>query len=95
MHNDKEFEVKELGVFSPHPLKLPELRAGDVGFVIANVKEVADAKVGDTITSVKGAAEEPLSGFQEVKPWCSCRCLSSGHQRLRRPSRSFTSIGLE
>ncbi|MBL91895.1 MAG: elongation factor 4 [Myxococcales bacterium] len=68
MHNDKEFDVQEVGVFGPHPMPLPELRAGDVGFVIANIKEVADAKVGDTITTVKNAAQEPLSGFQEVKP---------------------------
>ena len=68
MHNNKEFEVQEVGAFSPHPTKLKELKAGDVGFVIANIKELTDAKVGDTITQVNHAAEAPLPGFKEVQP---------------------------
>ena len=68
MHNQKSFEVQEVGAFSPHPMAEAELKAGDVGFVIANIKEVADAKVGDTITDNKNPAQEPLEGFQEVKP---------------------------
>lgn len=68
MHNSKEYEVQEVGAFSPHPLKLQQLSAGEVGFVIANIKTVADAKVGDTVTHAEQAAKEPLKGFKEVKP---------------------------
>jgi GTP-binding protein LepA len=68
MHSEKEFEVQEVGAYSPHPTKMQHLVAGDVGFVIANVKSIEDAKVGDTITHVKNPAKEPLPGFKEVKP---------------------------
>lgn len=68
MHNQKDFLVQEVGAYSPHPVKLPKLRCGEVGFVIANIKVVTDAKVGDTVTSVANPCEEPLSGFKEVKP---------------------------
>ncbi|PLX87851.1 MAG: elongation factor 4, partial [Desulfuromonas sp.] len=62
------YEIQKIGAFSPHPVELPELSAGDVGFVIANIKEIHDAKVGDTITHEKLGAEVALPGFQEVKP---------------------------
>jgi GTP-binding protein LepA len=66
---DRTFDVLEVGAFMPHAKALPELLAGDVGFVIANIKEVRDARVGDTIVDAKLKAElEPLSGFKEVTP---------------------------
>jgi GTP-binding protein LepA len=68
MHNGKEFEVQEVGAFTPHPAKLPKLAAGETGFVIANIKDVHDAKVGDTITSLDNPRSEPLPGFKEVQP---------------------------
>ncbi len=68
MHNGKEFDVLEVGAFSPHPIKLPALQNGEVGFVIANIKVVADAKVGDTVTSSTNPTNEPLPGFKEVRP---------------------------
>ncbi len=68
MHTDKSFLVQEVGSFSPHPLVLKQLGAGEVGFVVANIKEVADAKVGDTITDEENRAKEPLAGFNDVKP---------------------------
>jgi GTP-binding protein LepA len=68
MHNDSEFEVQEVGAYSPHPTPLKELTAGDVGFIIANIKSLTDAKVGDTITHAERRCDEPLPGFKEVKP---------------------------
>src|SRR6056297_427350 len=62
------YEVQKVGAFSPHPLELPQLSAGDVGFVIAGIKVVEDAKVGDTITHEKRPTERRLPGFQDVKP---------------------------
>jgi GTP-binding protein LepA len=74
MHNNKSFEVQEVGAYSPHPISLEKLVAGDVGFIIANIKDVADAKVGDTVTMAptkeqdERTATTPLPGFKEVKP---------------------------
>jgi GTP-binding protein LepA len=66
--NKKKFEVQELGVFAPFSVPVDELVAGEVGVVVANVKEVQDAKVGDTITEVDRPTDEPLPGFKVVKP---------------------------
>ncbi|MFQ5778929.1 MAG: translation elongation factor 4 [Terriglobia bacterium] len=61
-------EVEQLGVLTPKPVRVEELAAGEVGFVIANIKRVADAKVGDTLTEEARPAPSPLPGFTEVKP---------------------------
>ncbi len=66
--NRKEFEVQELGIFSPFAKPAGELAAGEVGIVVANVKEVHDAKVGDTITEADRETAEPFPGFKVVKP---------------------------
>jgi GTP-binding protein LepA len=66
--NKKEFEVQELGIFAPFPKAVGELMAGEVGVVVANVKEVHDAKVGDTVTEADRATAEPFPGFKVVKP---------------------------
>jgi GTP-binding protein LepA len=65
--NDQVYEVEDLGVLTPKPVVLQELAAGDVGFVIANIKRVADARVGDTIVEADRAAA-PLPGFEAIKP---------------------------
>ena len=63
------YEVLEVGVFSPGATALKSLRSGEVGFVIANIKEVRKAKVGDTIVdAAQRNALEPLSGFKDVTP---------------------------
>ncbi|HEY7804677.1 MAG TPA: translation elongation factor 4, partial [Orrella sp.] len=59
---------EQLGVFTPKAIPRTELSAGQVGFVIAGIKELKDAKVGDTITLVNKPAAEPLPGFKEIKP---------------------------
>jgi GTP-binding protein LepA len=65
--NNEVYEVEELGVLTPKAIVLNELAAGDVGFVIANIKRVADARVGDTVTEAERAAA-PLPGFETIKP---------------------------
>lgn len=59
---------EQVGVFTPKPLQKTSLSAGEVGFVIAGIKELASAKVGDTVTLATRPASEPLAGFKEVKP---------------------------
>ncbi|MGA2000290.1 MAG: translation elongation factor 4 [Terriglobales bacterium] len=66
--NGKVFEVEALGVQSPKPVEVDELVAGEVGFLFANLKNVADTKIGDTITDDDRPAIEPLAGFEELKP---------------------------
>ncbi len=66
--NGKTFDVETLGVLTPKPVEVDELRAGEVGFMIANIKTVTDSKVGDTITDDAHPAIEALAGFQEIKP---------------------------
>src|SRR5437899_3992721 len=65
--NNEIYEVEELGTLTPKPVVLDELAAGDVGFVIANIKRVADARVGDTIVEAERPAL-PLPGFEAIKP---------------------------
>ncbi|MEG2171835.1 MAG: translation elongation factor 4 [Desulfovibrionaceae bacterium] len=72
MATGKEFEVLRLGVFSPEPKDMPELGAAEVGFLCGNIKELGDAKVGDTITLRDCPAAEPVPGFKEVKAMVFC-----------------------
>ncbi len=67
LSNDEIYEVENLGVLTPKPIVLPELAAGDVGFIIAGIKRVADARVGDTIVDADRSAP-PLPGFEAIKP---------------------------
>jgi GTP-binding protein LepA len=63
-----DHEVDNLGVFSPKAIPVTELGVGEVGFVVANIKRVSDAKLGDTITEVARPTTEPFPGFKELKP---------------------------
>jgi GTP-binding protein LepA len=67
-YNGKEFEVEEVGILRLKRFRTKELSAGNVGYLIAGVKTVADTNVGDTITNVKQPADAPLPGYKEVKP---------------------------
>jgi GTP-binding protein LepA len=64
----RDYEVQNLGVFAPFPKDHPELGPGEVGFLTAAIKDVADARVGDTITEAARPCESPLPGFQPAKP---------------------------
>ena len=66
--NGRVFDVETLGVLTPKPVEIDELHAGEVGFLIANIKNVADTKIGDTVTDDNDPALEPLPGFEELKP---------------------------
>jgi GTP-binding protein LepA len=68
MAKGQEYEVEQVGVFSPKPTVITELGAGEVGFVFAAIKTVADAQIGDTITEVARPTAEPFPGFKVSKP---------------------------
>lgn len=72
MATGKEYEVIRLGVFSPTARDLKELGAGEVGFLCGNIKELGDARVGDTITLANNPAKEPVPGFKEVQSMVFC-----------------------
>ena len=68
MSTNQNYEIKEVGVFTPKMVPQPRLDAGDVGYFIANIKSTADIKIGDTLTDSRRPASNPLPGFQEVHP---------------------------
>ena len=68
MAQGQDFEIDQIGVFSPKPVPIDDLGPGEVGFIVANIKTVSDAKIGDTITETNRPAAEPFPGFKELKP---------------------------
>lgn len=68
MATGQDYEVLKLGAYSPKAFELPELAAGEVGFIICGIKEIRDVKVGDTITTARQPASEPLPGFRKIQP---------------------------
>ena len=68
MSTGKSFDVKTLGVFSPTAIALKTLGTGEVGLVTASIKDIEEAKVGDTITSLENPTDKPIPGFREVQP---------------------------
>ena len=72
MATGKDFEVLETGVFTPKISPRDELTVGDVGYLSASIKNVGDTRVGDTITSVKNPASEPLAGYRRMNPMVFC-----------------------
>lgn len=72
MSTGKEFTVTEVGTFSPAFIPCKELLAGEVGYICASIKNVADTKVGDTITNAENPAAEPLPGYKDVLPMVYC-----------------------
>jgi len=67
MSNGKTFDVESMGVLTPKPVEIEELTAGEVGFFVANIKNVADTKIGDTVTDDERPAAVALPGFQDIK----------------------------
>lgn len=72
MNTGCEYDIVELGVLNPKPVEVDALYAGEVGYLAASIKQVADARVGDTITLKKRPAEEALPGYTEVQPMVFC-----------------------
>jgi len=100
MSSRKTFEVMTLGVISPEPMEVESLAAGEVGFLTANIKEVRDARVGDTVTAAEAPATVALPGYKEVKPMVFAglyptdsdqyRNLAEAMEKLKLNDSSFT-----
>ncbi len=72
MQAGSEAEIDDIGYFTPQMTSAPALHAGEVGFLITGIKDVTRLRVGDTLTTTRGAAVEPLPGYREVKPMVFC-----------------------
>jgi GTP-binding protein LepA len=68
MAKGRDYEVEELGVLTPKPRQIDRLSAGEVGFIVANIKTVADVSIGDTVTEADRPTAQAFPGFQEIKP---------------------------
>ena len=68
MATGRDYDVEQVGIFTPKRHPVEELKTGEVGYVVAGVKDVKGARVGDTITEARRPAAEPLPGFKEIKP---------------------------
>ncbi len=68
MAKGRDYEIEDLGVLTPKPAQIDKLGVGEVGFIVANIKTVADVSIGDTVTEAANPTTEPFPGFQEVKP---------------------------
>ena len=92
-----EAEIDDIGFFTPAMIAAPELRAGEVGYLITGIKDVTRLRVGDTLTTKHHGASEPLPGYREVKPMVFCGLFPIEHRRTTpscatrsRSSRSTT-----
>lgn len=100
MSSGKVFEVTRVGVFAPGAIEMEELSAGEVGFLMAGIKEIAETQVGDTITADDRPASQPLAGFQRMKPMVfsglypadagQYQALREALEKLRLNDSSFT-----
>src|SRR5690625_3526844 len=72
MATGKTFEVAEVGINTPKPMPVSELSVGDVGYIVASIKNVGDSRVGDTITHADNPAAEPLEGYKTMNPMVFC-----------------------
>ena len=68
MSNGKTFDVTEVGIFTPKAVGRDFLATGDVGYIAASIKTVADTRVGDTVTLASNPASEPLHGYKQMNP---------------------------
>lgn len=72
MNSKKKFEVTEVGVMAPNATELPELSAGDVGYIAASIKDIRSCRVGDTITDANKRTDQPLPGYKRATPMVYC-----------------------
>jgi len=72
MATERAYETRKLGIFNPKSKSVKNLSSGEVGFITASIKELGDAKVGDTVTLADKPASEPLKGFKNIKPMVFC-----------------------
>jgi len=88
------YEVEEVGYLTPKPKKVDRLAAGEVGYVIAGIKELSHARVGDTVTEKKRRAAQTLPGFKEAKPMVFCGMFPAGESSVEDLKRALQKLRL-
>src|SRR5207248_10313336 len=91
MAEGQDYDAEQVGIFTPKAVVIDELGVGEVGFLVANIKKISDAKIGDTITESARPTAEPFPGFKELKPMVFAGLYPvEGHeyQELREALRS-------
>ncbi|MBR2576701.1 MAG: translation elongation factor 4, partial [Firmicutes bacterium] len=81
MATGKVYEVTEVGILAPGFVPFTELKAGEVGYITASIKQVADARVGDTITLQENPTKEPLPGYRQVQSMVYCGIYPAGNEK--------------
>ena len=93
MQNGTEAEIDDIGFFRPAMTAVEGMDAGDVGYLITGIKDVAKLRVGDTLTAQETPATEPLEGYREVRPMVFCGLFPIDTDRYRRPPRRAREAG--
>lgn len=94
MSSGATYEVEELGYLTPRPKKVDSLSAGEVGYVIAGIRELSHAKIGDTVTIKKRRAAKPLPGFQDAKPMVFCGMFPAGESSVEDMRKALEKLRL-
>jgi len=94
MSNGAEYEAEEIGYLTPKPVKVDCLETGEVGYLIAGIKNLAHARIGETITLKDRPAEVPLPGFKEAKPMVFCGLYPSGESSIENLRQALEKLRL-
>ncbi|TYP54990.1 translation elongation factor 4 [Thermosediminibacter litoriperuensis] len=94
MSTGRTFEVTEVGIFSPEMVSTDSLRAGEVGYVVAGIKNVKDTRVGDTITDAENPAEKPLPGYKKAVPMVFCGVYPADGEDYEKLREAFEKLQL-
>ncbi len=90
----KEYEVEYVGLFKPHRVEVPRLSAGEVGYMMANIKDLADVRVGDTVTNPAAPGVKPLAGYKEPLPVVFCGFYPTGQTDFEGLKKALARLSL-
>ncbi len=94
MSNGQTTQIRETGIFSPEQKPVEELRAGEVGYIVGTIKDPKDVKNGDTVTSARDGATEPLPGYTEIRPMVFCGIYPVGSEDFEKVRQGLEKLHL-
>lgn len=94
MSNNLSTQIREVGIFSPEQKPVDVLRAGEVGYIVGTIKDPKDVKNGDTITTVRDGASDPLPGYSEVRPMVFCGIYPVGSEDFEKVRQGLEKLHL-
>ena len=87
MGTDKEYQITELGKLMPRPKQVETIGTGEVGYIVAAIKDLHDVRIGDTVTDAQNPAAEPLPGYKPIQQMVFCDFYPGGEDAIRRAAR--------